>query len=280
MIVRARKAFDDVARWTGRKSGMGKKLVKVAHRFYLMGSGFSYEMSVNGEKHLVNKVLASSPRDQKFVSFDVGAHSGIWTDLVRQTELTSSESHLFEPTSHLFHKLASKYGSDANVFVNQLGLGDIDGNREFLQYADSGSTVNSLVTEHNYHSTDLDSGTVTYVPVSKGDTYCSQRDVDQIDFLKIDVEGGEMLVLGGFDKMLLNHNVSVIQFEYGYANGDEGTLMRDFYRFWESKGYRVGVLRRDGVAFQPFSYPLNNFDSGPNFVAALPDFVEMLQHFD
>jgi FkbM family methyltransferase len=280
MSVKARKAFDDFARWTGRKSPVGKKVVKAASRFSLMGSGFSYEMSVNGEKHLVEKVITSWQCDQEFVSFDVGAHSGVWTDLIRQAKLPKIECHLFEPTPHLFHALVEKYGSNSDIYVNQIAMADIDGEYEFLQYEDRGSTVNSLVIDHNFHSTEFDSGAVRHVLVEKGDTYCSTRQVDEINFLKIDVEGGEMMVLNGFSEMIANQQIGIIQFEYGYANGDEGTLMRDFYQFWESNGYSVGVLRRDGVAFQPFSYPLNNFDSGPNFVAALPEYVEMLKHFN
>ncbi len=279
MSARARLAFDTGARWIGRQP-FGQKAVKAAHRFALMGSGFSYEMSVNGEEHLVRNAMASIQADKPFVSFDVGAHRGIWTDLVRDRDGVECRNHLFEPTPELFSALSMRLDNTRNVFVNQLALADVDGSLEFLRYADGGSTVNSLIVAHDFHATASDPGIIIEVRVITGDAYCKQNDVDRIDLLKVDVEGGEMLVLRGFWNMIASQKISIVQFEYGYANGAAGHLMKDFYRFWESRGYKVGVLRRDGVVFQPFTYPLNNFDSGPNFVATLPEFVEILQHFD
>jgi FkbM family methyltransferase len=279
MSARARRAFDDGARWIGRHP-LGCKVVNAAHRFALMGSGFSYEMAVNGEACLVRQVVKSIQGNEPFATFDVGAHRGLWTDLVQELAGPECRCYLFEPTPELFESLSVRLASSQNTFVNRLALADIDGSVDFLRYADGESTVNSLIVSHDFHATESDPGTVIDVPVSTGDFYCQENGVDRIDLMKVDVEGGEMLVLRGFSNMISKQKISIVQFEYGYANGDAGHLMKDFYRFWESNGYRVGVLRRDGVAFQPFSYPLNNFDSGPNFVAALPEFIELLQHFD
>jgi hypothetical protein len=47
--------------------------------------------------------------------------------------------------------------------------------------------------------------------------------------------------------------------------------MKDFFKFFESLGYEVGVLKPAGVIFQSFHYRLNDFDSGPNYVAIRAD---------
>lgn len=61
--------------------------------------------------------------------------------------------------------------------------------------------------------------------------------------------------------------ISVLQFEYGYANGDAGHLMKDFYVLLEKSGYLIGKIWTAGVIFSPFNYPMSKFKSGPNNLA-------------
>ena len=56
------------------------------------------------------------------------------------------------------------------------------------------------------------------VEVQTGDAYCTRHRIERIDLLKIDVEGAEHLVLRGFERMLHERRIEVIQFEYGLAN--------------------------------------------------------------
>ncbi len=115
--------------------------------------------------------------------------------------------------------------------------------------------------------------------VTTGDSYCGEAGVGAIDLLKIDVEGWEYFVLKGFDALLKAQQVGVVQFEYGYTHADVHTLMRDFYQLFESHGMRVGRLTPKGVDFSPFSYDLNDFKSGPNFIACQARYVDKLSRF-
>ena len=78
-------------------------------------------------------------------------------------------------------------------------------------------------------------------------------------------------MLKGMGKLLEEKRVRVVQFEYGYTHADIPFLMRDFYRLFNGLGYQVGRLAPRGVQFQEWSYRLNNFESGPNFVAVPED---------
>ena len=53
-------------------------------------------------------------------------------------------------------------------------------------------------------------------------------------------------------------------------------LMRDFYDMFERHGYAVGAIKPRGVAFLKWSYELNDFLSGPNYVAVPKDDAEMI----
>ena len=105
--------------------------------------------------------------------------------------------------------------------------------------------------------------------------YCKTNNIKSIDFLKIDVEGSEHMVLEGFTDLLSKKAIKVIQFEYGYANADVHFLMRDFFKFFERFGYIIGKLIKNGVIFSDFDYKLNDFNSGPNFVAIRNDDIQL-----
>jgi hypothetical protein len=47
--------------------------------------------------------------------------------------------------------------------------------------------------------------------------------------------------------------------------------MRDFYDFLLPFGYKIGPLNKDGVWLMDFRYALNDFTSGPNYIAVLED---------
>jgi len=61
------------------------------------------------------------------------------------------------------------------------------------------------------------------------DHYCTQQQIDHIDFLKIDVEGFEYDVLLGAQRMLQNHAIKTVQFE-----------------MWEKNQHIINLLLRYG----------------------------------
>jgi hypothetical protein len=115
--------------------------------------------------------------------------------------------------------------------------------------------------------------------VQTGDDYVSAEGLSRIDFLKIDVEGAEHLVLEGFEKTFSREAIDLVQFEYGKVSILTHFLLLDYYRLFESKGFVVGKLFPDGVDFRPYSLDHEDF-IGPNFVAcrkARTDLIDALR---
>ena len=55
--------------------------------------------------------------------------------------------------------------------------------------------------------------------------------------------------------------------------------MLDFYNMLQKYDYAVGPLKPHGVTFMDFTDKLNNFNSGPNFVAvhkSYPDIINLV----
>ena len=151
------------------------------------------------------------------------------------------------------------------MLLNDFGLSNESGEFEYKDYGEN-SGANSLIIDADFHDNRI-SPVIVKASVETGDDYCKRNDIKEIDILKIDVEGAEHLVLRGFTEMLENGLIKLIQFEYGYTHGDAKFLIKDFYKLLESYGYLLGPLKPNGVLFMDFNYALNDFNSGPNYIA-------------
>jgi hypothetical protein len=65
--------------------------------------------------------------------------------------------------------------------------------------------------------------------------------------LKVDVEGHELPVFMGAEKMLSEQKISVIQFEYGGCNLDSRVFLSDIWGFLESYGYGIAKIHPNGL---------------------------------
>jgi FkbM family methyltransferase len=232
--------------------------------------GYSYNFEKNGESRLLNNLATLKLN----TIFDVGSNIGDYARIARAF-FPHAAIHCFELSPRTYRTLAENLKNDLNINLNNFGLSDRATEIEFKDYGPD-SPVNTILTDSIYHDHRI-SHTFSSARLETGSDYCASKGVRQIDLLKVDVEGAEHMVLQGFSDLLANKAVRIVQFEYGYANGDAKFLMRDFFKFFESYGYMVGRLSKQGVVFEPWSYKLNDFRSGPNFVAVRQDDDEIVK---
>lgn len=243
------------------KNPVAREIARAARRYLKRFNGFSYDFDEGGEKKLLQSL---QPLDLKVV-FDVGANVGEWSEKASGF-FPMAVFHTFEISEANFGVLERKL--TGNTFVhNRLGLSNQEGSIAYKDYGD-GSGLNTIVPRSCIHDK-TQAAILQSVDVTTGDEYCRRKKVGHIDFLKIDVEGAEKLVLEGFGDLLRRKAVRFVQFEYGLANGDTHFLMRDFFDLFGVWGYQLSKVRKRGFSFDEFSYEWNNFDSGPNFLAVL-----------
>jgi hypothetical protein len=93
------------------------------------------------------------------------------------------------------------------------------------------------------------------VKVITGDSYVKQNNLNRINFLKIDVEGSENLVLFGFQETLAAGKIDVIQFEYTWgANIHVNFLLNNFYEFLKPFGFSIGRIYPNHVNFKDYIF--------------------------
>lgn len=228
----------------------------------------NWHIESNGEARLLEALAPFSPS----TVFDVGANIGDWS-LHASRYLPTSSIHAFEPVPTTCAQLREATGHlGARISVHELALGSAPERR--LVSTDTKASHVSLVDHADPELT-----TSVAIEVMRGDDICASEGIGHIDLLKIDAEGTDHLVLGGFEHMLSNGAIDVIQFEYGVWALRTKYLLYDFYATLEAMGYTVGKLYPRGVNFAAYNTRQEDF-RGLNFAAVRnerSDLVEALR---
>lgn len=227
----------------------------------------NYDSATNGEHRLLKQLAAVKPK----VVFDVGANEGQWS-LAADKFLQHATIHAFEIVTETARKMAANVEGHGLILTNPFGLADADKTVEVNCYAES-TEFSSLM--------DFPHGLATKVPcaVKRGDGYIEAHGIGHIDFLKVDTEGAEALVMHGFGKYLIDDFIDVIQFEYGSVNERNGFILKNFHDLLHPRGFEIGKLYADGVEFRDYAIAHDTFP-GPNYVAVSqkrPDLIERLR---
>jgi FkbM family methyltransferase len=246
---------------------LAQKLDSICVEYHHIQENFSCDIDTNGERWLL-QTLASRNLLQNNL-FDVGANHGDWAALALK-ENPAAKIHCFEICPPTFQKLFSRLADKGeNVVLNPFGLSDMSGEVKINYYPDGDflSTLFDGLYDRKVEALN--------VRVMRGKDYCSSLNIKKMDFLKLDVEGAEHLVLWGFDDLLTPTSVPVVQFEYGMVNILTKFLLRDFYQFFEGRGYQVGKLFPKSVRFRPYRFEDEDF-RGLNYVAVSPQIAPLL----
>ena len=149
----------------------------------------------------VTEVIGSVVRSND-ACFDVGANFGWFTTFLLNLEKISdkkiAEVHAFEPLKKVFENLTENTklcGSPKNVFLNNFALTDEISETLIYSVDRLGSGHTSLAKSADEKVTEEKIKTRTF------DEYISSKNIEQVDFIKVDIEGAEMKFLEGGKKM-------------------------------------------------------------------------------
>ncbi len=233
------------------------------------------DMDKSGEGKLLERLIEFfGKRFSRIVVFDVGANVGDWTWCLLKSFLNRQgsqklelEIHCFEPVSSSFVKLNSRFVDEkfagAKIITNNFGLSDKEEEKEiyFQRPEDSHASLYAMETGMKVPFAS------ECVSLKRADRYISEKCIEHINFLKIDVEGHEYHVLVGFGDYLNSDFIDFIQFEYGGCNLVSHSSLKDIYAYLIQKGFRIGKIMRNGKVdlrdWKPF---MENFQYS-NYIA-------------
>jgi FkbM family methyltransferase len=225
----------------------------------LLGIGAGSEVGTSGESALFGTLKRNTREGQELCLFDVGANRGQFLDLaVSELRPRLFSIHCFEPSEATFKMLGEGRQTDNRVVLNPFALGKVRGEAT-LYYDSPASGMASLTRRRMDHfGTAFDCS--ESIRVETIDGYCEDRGIKHIDLLKMDVEGHEMDVLLGAERMLAS-SVGMVTFEFGGCNIDTRTYFQDFFYFFQKYGMRIYRITPSG-----FFYPI-------------PKYLEQLEQF-
>jgi FkbM family methyltransferase len=171
----------------------------------------------NGEQLFFNHI-----KNHIKVIFDVGSRY--------DSEYTAFEGevHYFDPVSEAIEKLSTLPTKNKVSYYNNFGLGTE--NKELYYYPKYQSFYDRISS-----CTESDDLNKIVLNIKKAREYIDKKNIESIDFLKIDTEGYEFEVLKGFEECL--QNVKIIQFEYGQAFIDNNVKLSDVINYLDQHGF-------------------------------------------
>ena len=191
--------------------------------------------------------------------FDVGSNIGEWSRMTRKYQ-PQADIHMFEVMGETYRQLLKNIDIDDKMFPNSFGLSNCNGTID-MKYKPSYSAVSTPVMDLRLDNSEIRKGLVV-----KGDDYIESRNVENIDFLKIDTEGAEENVFKGFEKSLSQGKIKVIQFEYGYICVLTKWMLIDSYKYLTPFGYHLGRLKNGSIEFKDYNLMDEDFN-GPEYIA-------------
>ena len=221
----------------------GIQIIKNDKKYECIGYQ-NYNMDTNGEQLVISNFIHPNS-----TVFDIGASIGEWSKRANQ-HLSSGHIYAFEPIEVCYKKCVESLPTDI-VSTFNLALGECDTTRTFIWYENSSAHSGFFRwhrMEKDYHKLIPISQEVT---VQSLDSFCTEHAIDGIDFLKINTEGAEHLVLQGAKKLLCEQAISCIKFEYGETYHNAKTSLKNVYQLLTSHGYHVFRILPFGLLYIP-----------------------------
>lgn len=182
---------------------------------------------------------------------DAGSNKGDWSDIIIRNV---SEAHLFEPNEIFLHYTMVRFCDVKNVHYSAYALSNKIGLAEFTYFTNENNGLSNIIGNDKWNDLPWKKKQVHTI---KLDDYCDRLLIPFIDFLKIDVEGADLMVLEGGENLLKDNLIRFIQVEYAEHIEVTGR------KFTEVIEYLAG-----------FSYKPLETEDKENIIFAMADFTQ------
>jgi FkbM family methyltransferase len=191
-----------------------------------------------GVRRFMSKVLKPG-----MTAFDLGAHCGYFTLVMREAVGMQGEVHSFEPSPRTYRRLLTNIGRNkfANVSATEAALAAKEGTLTFHSFTGERAAYSTLGHPPFPDSKQIEVRTTTL------DHYATLHSISRIDLLKMDVEGAELDVLHGAHHLLETHALKALIFEVNDAwLKPRGTSSAALLAYLRELGYLLYDLDEDG----------------------------------
>lgn len=178
------------------------------------------------------------------IVIDAGANVGQYTLLASTQAGPQGQVHSFEPMPENFNTLRHhvELNHCHNVHLNQVALWSEPGEMELYRPLDGEHNNGSFVILHpdpEKRPTNIDSQSLTKVPVLTLDQYVEEHNLPSVDLIKMDIEGAEPFVLQGARRTLERFRPPILAEVRQDALAGLGTTLEEFETLLQDLQYRA-----------------------------------------
>lgn len=213
-----------------------------------IGYGTATEPKYSGEPQAVKCSIGNISNP---IILDVGSHFGEFIKEVLPY-FPQAEYHCFEPCKQSFEKLKKEYESYSKITFNNCAVSDSEGTMNLYSHVKESSGASLIKRDLEYLGENFEKY-VEQVKVIKLSNYLKINKINQVDYLKLDVEGNEYSIVTDLKDYLAEKKIRNLQFEFGSPNIDSKIFLRDFYSFLRPLGYNFYRILPEGF------YPANTY---------------------
>ena len=189
------------------------------------------------------------------ICLDVGANIGWYSTLFSKLTGVDGQVHCFEPVPETFEILRRNINFNNlpnNIFLNEFGLGNEDRTLNIHIFEGQPNGHSSLAKRENEKSIEVP------VEIKILDDYLVEKNIRRVDFVKVDVEGAELLFLQGAKKLFEQTAPPLMLIEmalntsknFGYLPQD---LIEHLRKSADYQFYKLDEAREKQILFDNFS---------------------------
>ncbi len=199
------------------------------------------------EINILIKLLKHYKKNNEFTVFDVGANIGIYSLSILKY-FSNAKVYSFEPVLDTYNRLVNNFRLNNLNEKLIYNIGFYKENKEMNFYYDVNSSgASSLVNLRNTNSTKEIS-----VCMRKLDDFVEENDIKEIDFIKCDVEGAELMVFEGGKNIIQKSKPIIFSEMLRKWSAKFGYHPNDIINFMKQLGYKCFVISNDKL--KEFTY--------------------------
>lgn len=213
---------------------------RIANRFYSTAFpiyrpvyGLFKAITDRGERSLLRKVVQPG-----MMVVDAGANIGNYSLFLAQLVGPRGQVNAFEPSAENFRRLASAVRGCPQVRAVQAAVGEITGQLTLYVSGD-------LNVDHRTYAIDDPSRREVQAPCVRLDDHFAPG--QQVDFIKMDIQGYEMHALRGMARVLADSPRIALLLEFWpFGLRAAGASAAELIAFLTSRGFQLSVLDKNG----------------------------------
>lgn len=191
----------------------------------------------DSEIRLSNYIINTLNENDTFV--DVGAHFGFFSLLSSMIVGSQGKVIAFEGGIDTYQVLNKNVSLKANIQANNKVVSNTQGEVHFFQFPTAYSEYNSLDIEQ-YKETDWIESNPPKVTPMDSIRLSQELKGQDVDMIKVDVEGGELGVLSGLAEYLLDYNpIIIIEYLSADRNNQSHVLAA---KYLVDRGYKSHII--------------------------------------